>query len=200
MPAFAEMFMNLAGGLSNYVLYILAMLAIFGASIAFYFRTPSGSYQRDRLALSLPMIGTINRLRELAYCCRTMAVLFRSGLSSTEIMDITIESCNNKLMTQALMRVKEEMLKGEGIAQPMSRDGLFLPMMVEMVRVGEETGGLGETLVIVSQTYDAEADAKSRTFSRFLQTAVTMGISAMVFIVVLIMFSAMYSIYGQMSL
>jgi type IV pilus assembly protein PilC len=129
-----------------------------------------------------------------------MAVLFRSGLSSTEIMDITIESCNNKLMTQALMRVKEEMLKGEGIAQPMSRDGLFLPMMVEMVRVGEETGGLGETLVIVSQTYDAEADAKSRTFSRFLQTAVTMGISAMVFIVVLIMFSAMYSIYGQMSL
>jgi type II secretory pathway component PulF len=73
-------------------------------------------------------------------------------------------------------------------------------MMVEMVRVCEETGGLGETLVIVSQTYDAEAEAKSRTFSRFLQTAVTMGISAMVFIVVLIMFSAMYSIYGQMSL
>jgi type II secretory pathway component PulF len=102
-------------------------------------------------------------------------------------------------MADALSDVGQGMLKGEGIAEPMSKNELFLPMMVAMVRVGEESGGLGETLGVVAETYEAEAEGKTLTFSRLIQTVVTMGISIVVFLIVLTMFSAMYGIYGEVS-
>jgi type IV pilus assembly protein PilC len=128
-----------------------------------------------------------------------MAVLFRSGLSSTEIMDILVEDSSNRVMMEALNDVKQAMLKGEGLSKPMSDNQLFLPMMVEMVRVGEETGGLGDTLVIVAKTFDAEADSKTHSFTRFVSTSMTIAISIGVTVVVVAMLSAMYGIYGQMS-
>ena len=199
LPALTRIFMTVANGLRDNILTILAVLVIIVAGTAFYFRTPGGQYQRDKLAFTLPLIGIINRLQELAYCCRTMAVLFRSGLSSTEIMDITIGSSTNRQMAEALVGVKQGVLKGEGLSKPMSANKLFMPMMVEMVRVGEETGGLGDTLVVVAQTYNTEAQAKTRLLKGFIQTAVMIGITLVVSVVVLSMLSAMYSVYGQLS-
>jgi len=197
LPAITKMFISITNGLRSNALPMLAFLAIIIVGTSFYFKTTGGKYQRDKLAFKLPMIGFINRLQELAYCCRTMAVLFRSGLSSTEIMDIVIDSSNNRQMAEALVGVKQGMLKGEGLSKPMSDNRLFMPMMVEMVRVGEETGGLGDTLVVVAQTYNAEAQAKTRLLKGFIQTAVMIGITVMVSVVVLSMMSAMYGVYGQ---
>lgn len=198
LPAMTRMLMTGGNVLRSYGPAMLGVLVVAVTGIALYVRTPSGKYQRDKLAFSLPLAGLINLLQELSYCCRTMAVLFRSGLSSTEIMDITIESSNNLLMREALVGVKQAMLRGEGLGKPMSENRLFLPMMVAMVKVGEETGGLGDTLVVVAQTYDAEASAKTRMLARFLQTTMTIGIAAMVSIVVLSMLTTMYSVFGQM--
>jgi len=198
LPAITKMFLAVANGLRSNALPMLAFLAIVIVGTSFYFKTAGGKYQRDKLAFKLPMIGFINRLHELAYCCRTMAVLFRSGLSSTEIMDIVIDSSNNRQMAEALVGVKQGMLKGEGLSKPMSDNKLFMPMMVEMVRVGEETGGLGDTLVVVAQTYNAEAQAKTRLLKGFIQTAVMIGITLVVSVVVLSMVSAMYGVYGEL--
>ncbi len=79
----------------------------------------------------------------------------------------------------------------------MSVNKIFMPMMVEMARVGEQTGGLGDTLVVVAQTYVAEAQAKTRLMKAYIQTAVMIGITVVVSVVVLSMMSAMYGIYGQ---
>lgn len=199
LPMITRIFLDVAGGFRSYGIYLLVVLATAFGTCAFYFRTPSGKYTLDKLTFRLPLIGLINRLRQLAYCCRTMAVLFRSGLSSTEIMDILVEDSSNRVMMEALNDVKQAMLKGEGLSKPMSDNQLFLPMMVEMVRVGEETGGLGDTLVIVAKTFDAEADSKTHAFTRFVSTSMTIAISIGVTVVVVAMLSAMYGIYGQMS-
>lgn len=199
LPIITRIFLTLANGLRNAALPTLGILVLIAIGVAFYFRTPNGKYQRDRLAFALPLLGFINRLQELAYCCRTMAVLFRSGLTSTEIMDVTIDSSSNRLMAEALLDVKQGMLQGEGLSKPMSVNRIFMPMMVEMVRVGEETGGLGDTLEVVAQTYVAEAQAKTRLMKAFIQTAVMIGITVVVCVVVLSMLSAMFGVYGQIS-
>ncbi len=197
LPAITKMFLAVTNTARSLALPVLAIIALIIIGMNIYFKTENGKFQRDKLSLKLPMIGIINRLHELAYCCRTMAVLFRSGLSSTEIMDMVIDSSTNTQMALALSGVKDGMLKGEGLSKPMSDNNLFMPMMVEMVRVGEETGGLGETLVVVAQTYAAEAQAKTRLLKGFIQTAVMIGITLMVSVVVLSMLSAMYGVYGQ---
>lgn len=198
LPAITKMFLSVTNTARNLALPVIVVLAVVIMGLSFYFKTTDGKYQKDKLSLRMPMIGLINRLNELAYCCRTMAVLFRSGLSSTEIMDMVIDSSTNTQMAEALSGVKDGMLKGEGLSKPMSNNSLFMPMMVEMVRVGEETGGLGDTLVVVAQTYAAEAQAKTRLLKAFIQTAVMIGITLMVSVVVLSMLSAMYGVYGQL--
>lgn len=200
LPLITRMLLSTADVFQSYGLYMLAVSAIIFITIALYVKSPSGRYKWDRLAFSLPLAGVINRLRELAYCCRIFAMLFRSGVPLTDIMDIAIEGSTNTVITEALVNVKHAMIKGEGLSQPMSNNPIFLPMMVEMVRVGEETGELDATLSIVAQTYYAEAESKTRSLLGLIQPALTIAIGAVVALIVLSMISAMYSIYGQLRL
>ena len=100
--------------------------------------------------LRLPVIGPIVQLNELSRCCRTIAMLIKVGLPLPDIITMCIQSAGNKIMSQALASVKQDMLAGEGLAQPMAKRSIFLPLMVQMVSVGEKTGNLGNTLPTVA--------------------------------------------------
>ena len=184
--------------LNRYGLYLVVALAAAGVLAFVYIRTPAGKYRWHKLTLSLPLVGRINLLNELARCCRSMSLLVRAGLPLTEIMSLIIEGCSNKVMIEALTGVQQDMLKGEGLSQPMARNPFFLPMMVQMIRVGEETGNLDVTLLSVTENYEVEAEEKTRTFIAVIQQALTLGIGLAVAFITISMISAMYSIYGQM--
>jgi type IV pilus assembly protein PilC len=91
------------------------------------------------------------------------------------------------------------MLKGEGLSRPMAKNTVFLPMMVQMVKVGEETGNLDTTVMAVAQSYETEAQDKTDHMIKLIQPTMTLLIGGMVGLIALSMMSAMYSIYGQMS-
>jgi type IV pilus assembly protein PilC len=91
--------------------------------------------------------------------------------------------------------VHKKMVKGEGLARPMSADKIFLPLMVQMVRVGEETGSLDSTLLTVSKSYSREADYKLKSVITLIQPAMTILIGVMVGFIALSMTSALYGIY-----
>ena len=106
-------------------------------------------------------------------------------------------SSGNRVLAKALASVQQDMLKGEGLSQPMAKNNLFLPMMVQMVKVGEETGKLDTTLLAVAQSYEAEAEDKTRSFTALIQPAMTLIIGLVIGFIALTMSSTMYSIYGQ---
>ncbi|MFH1639840.1 MAG: type II secretion system F family protein [Chloroflexota bacterium] len=199
LPAPTRLLLTISDVTQKYGLYMLVALAAAAVGIALYIRTPVGRYRWDRLALKAPLIGKINHLNELSYCCRTMSVLFRSGLPMTEIMDIVTGSSNNTVMIRSLTEIRQAMLKGEGISQPMSKDPIFLPMMVQMVQVGEETGSLDITLRAVAETYDAESESRTHSLTGLIQPALTLFIGLIVAFVTISMLSAMYAVYGQMT-
>ena len=151
----------------------------------------------DRLTLKLPLAGRIVLLNELTRCCRSMSILLRSGLPLTEIMTMTAEGSNNRVVREAITTVQQDMLKGEGLSRPMSQNQLFLPMMVQMVRVGEETGNLDVTLLTTAQAYEAEADEKTQALVGFIQPAMTLGIGLVVAFIAIALLSAMYAVFGQ---
>jgi type IV pilus assembly protein PilC len=127
-----------------------------------------------------------------------MSLLFRAGLPLPEIMSLVIQSSNNKVMAQALANVRQDMLKGEGLSRPMTKSELFLPMMVQMVAVGEETGNLDVTLLSVAQSFETEAEDKTDSLIGLIQPAMTLIIGLVVAFIALSLVSAMYSVYGQM--
>ncbi|NIU59241.1 MAG: hypothetical protein GWN67_23520 [Phycisphaerae bacterium] len=139
----------------------------------------------------------MNHLNELTRYCRSMSLLLRAGLPLTEVMPIVIQSTGNRAMAKALTDVQQDMVKGEGLSQPMAKNKLFLPMMVQMVKVGEETGNLDTTLLAVSRSYEAEVEDRTRTLIALIQPTMTLIIGLIIGLIALSLASAMYSMYGQ---
>jgi type IV pilus assembly protein PilC len=160
-------------------------------------RTPEGKYRLDAALLKAPVIGRIINLTELSRICRTVALLFKVGLPLPDIMSLSVQSTGNKVCSEALAGVQKELMHGEGLSKPMSRRRFFLPLMVQMVSVGEETGNLDTTLNTVAETYEVEADDRTQSAIGMIQPIMTVGIGLMIGFIAVSMVSAMYSLYGN---
>jgi type IV pilus assembly protein PilC len=196
LPALTRLTLSMGEQLREYGVYILALLVIGAVSGWAYIKTSHGRYQWDQLALRFPIVGKINHLNELARISRSVAMLFKAGLPLTEILPLVIQSTNNKFISHAMMSVRDDMLGGEGLSRPMTKHEVFLPMMVQMVKVGEETGNLDNTLFSVAQSYETEAEDKTKALIQMIQPVMTVVIGLVVGLMALSLVSAMYSIYG----
>ncbi len=159
--------------LNNYGLLIFVAFAFLGLIGVIYTRTPSGRYVKDRVVLGLPVLGKISLLTELARCCRSLSLLFKAGLPLPDVMTLTAQASGNKVLTKALNEVEQDMLRGAGLASPMRKRWIFLPLMVEMAKVGEETGNLDEVLVTVAQNYEIEAESRVQTVLSMIEPTMT---------------------------
>jgi len=183
--------------IQDYGLYIALAALICGGLVLIYIKTPNGRYKWDRFILSLPLVGRIRHISELARYCRNMSLLFSSGLPINEAISLIVEGSGNRAMAKALADVQQDMVKGEGLSRPMVKNRLFLPMMVQMVKVGEETGSLDVTLHAVAQSYEAEAEDKMRSIIGLIQPVMTLAIGGVVALIAVTLVSAMSAIYGQ---
>ena len=200
LPLPAKILIGLTGWLNQYGLYLLLAVLIAAIAIYVYVRTPAGKYSWHKMMLGLPVIGRIVHLSELSRCCRTMSLLIKVGLPLPEVLTVTARSINNKAINGGLNEVQQELIRGEGLAKPMDKSEFFLPLMTQMVRVGEETGNLENTLNTVSESFEAEADDKTNSAVALIQPIITIILGLVVGFVVLAMFTALYSIYNQIQL
>jgi len=176
---------------------ILVVVVVLGLGGYVYTRTARGSYQWDKLKLRFPLFGRITILGELSRCARTISTLFRAGVPMPEIMTLAINASANKVVAQALTEVREELLQGQGLSRPMSRRPVFLPLMVQMTAVGENTGNLDNTLDTVAQSYEMEATDRTNALIATIQPVTTIIMGGVVGLIALVLVSTMYSIMGQ---
>jgi len=200
LPLPTRILIGITDWFSHYGLYlIIVILAVVGL-IYVYIKTPAGKYRWHKMMLRLPVVGRIVQLSELSRSCRTMSLLIRVGLPLPEVLAATIRSTNNKAVEESLSEVQQALIRGEGLAQPMGQRDIFLPLMTQMVRVGEETGNLENTLVTVAESFETEANDKTNTAIGLIQPVITVFLGLVIGFVVLAMLSAMYSVYGQLNL
>jgi len=197
LPGITQMMLSLSDWLIAYGVYLLLGVVALAIVGFFYVRTPAGRYQFDKLMITAPVIGRINLLSQLARCCRTIALLFKVGLPLPDVMSQAIHGTNNKVISQALTEVQQDLIRGEGLSKPMAKREVFLPLMVQMTSVGEETGHLDTTLATVAETYEVEADDRTSSAVGLIQPAITVVIGLVVALIAISLVSAMYSIYGQ---
>lgn len=197
LPSSTQALIKIGEQLRAYGGYMLTLLVVVVAATVFYFRTPSGKSRRDALALKIPVIGRISHVKQLARACRSIALLFTAGLPMTDIIRLTGQAANNRVIRQSFADVERDMLRGDGLSGPMAKNPLFLPLMVQMVKIGEETGNLGTNLEAVASNYEIEAEDKIKTMTAMIQPAMTLVIGGIVGALALSLTTAIYSIYGQ---
>lgn len=197
LPLSTRMLIGLTDWTSHYGLYLLLGILIAVAAIYLYIRTPAGRYRWDGLMLRVPIFGRIVHLGELSRACRTMAMLVRIGLPLPEVLAMTVHNSTNKVMVENLTGIQQELIRGEGLSRPMAKRELFLPLMTQMVRVGEETGNLETTLTTVADNFELEGSDKTRAAVGLIQPVVTILLGLVILFLVISMYQAMYSIYGQ---
>jgi len=193
LPLMTVMLIGFVTFMGSYGVYV--MLAVLAGCLLLYMyvRTPNGALQKDRLLLKIPVMGRLNLINTLARTCRSITILFRSGLPLPEILKLTAESSGNRVISNALMDVEQDIIKGEGLASAMGRHPEFLPLMVEMTRVGEETGNLDNTLTIVADSFEIEAADKLTTVLGMIEPAMTIIIGLAVGFLALSIFVPIYS-------
>jgi type IV pilus assembly protein PilC len=199
LPMTTQLLISTSEWLTDYGLFVLLGIVALAIVGFLYIRTPAGRLHFDKLMLTAPVIGRINLLSELARCCRTIALLFRVGLPLPDVMLQAIHGTNNKVIIKALTEVQQELIRGEGLSKPMAKRSVFLPLMVQMTSVGEETGHLDTTLSTVAQTYEVEADDRTSSAVGLIQPAITIFIGLAIAFIAISLVSAMYSIYGQVN-
>jgi type IV pilus assembly protein PilC len=197
LPSLMKILMGLTNWTNHYGLYLLLGVLIAVIAIYIYIRTPAGRYRWDTTMLGLPIFGRIIQLGELSRCCRTMSLLIRVGLPLPEVLAATIRGIGNKAIEGSMTRVQQKLIRGEGLSKPMAMEELIMPLMTQMVGVGEETGNLENTLTTVAESLEAEANDKTNTALGLIQPVITIILGLVVGFIVLTMFSALYSVYGQ---
>ena len=197
LPAITRALLGISGFLLNNW-WIIALVAL-GLGIAFYsyIRTPAGGFQWDGIKLRLPLVGPVTRYSELGRCASTMSTLFRAGLPLPEIMTMVIDNSGNKVISLALTNVRTEMLKGQGLSRPMSRNPVFPPLMVQMAAVGEGTGNLDATMETVATSYEMEAADRTNALIAAIQPITTIIMGGIVAFIALALVSSMYGVMHQ---
>jgi len=124
-----------------------------------FYKTDQGHLLIDRILLSMPILGDLQRKAAVSRFTRTLGTLVSSGVSILEGLEITAKTAGNRVIHDAVMGSRASIAGGETIAGPLKESGVFPPMVVQMINVGEQTGGLDEMLSKIADFYDEEVDA-----------------------------------------
>lgn len=197
LPLIARIIMSIARWLSENGLYVLIVIAIAAGFSYVWSRTENGKVQRDKLYLKLPLLGNVIHLNELIRCCRSISALYKVGLPIPNALLQAVETSNNVVIKQALIDAHKNVLRGEGLSRSMSKNTVFLPMMVQMVGVGEATGNLESSLSTIADNYEIDVEDKMSNLIGLIQPTITIILAIIIGIIAISLISAMYSLYGQ---
>ena len=141
--------------------------AVFGLRL--YYRTENGKRVIDGLLLWLPVVGELIRKVSVAKFTRTLGTLVSSGVPILDGLDITAKTAGNKVVEEAVLKTRASIAEGKTIAEPLKASGVFPPMVVQMISVGEQAGALDSMLAKIADFYDAEVDQAVSNLTALLE-------------------------------
>jgi type IV pilus assembly protein PilC len=124
-----------------------------------YYATNSGKLVVDRAMLRFPVLGDVLRKSAVSRFTRTLGTLISSGVSILDGLEITAKTAGNRVIQDAIMQSRSSIAGGDTIAAPLQKSAVFPPMVISMIAVGEQTGGLDEMLSKIADFYDEDVDA-----------------------------------------
>lgn len=202
IPIFAKMFTDFGGtlpaptlfvmGVSEFMQkYIVVMIAAAGGGIYAlkkYYATPGGQYKIDALMLKLPVAGDLIRKIAVAQFTRTFGTLLQSGVPIMEGLEIVARIAGNKIVENAILNARTSVGEGKSLSEPLGKTGVFPPMVVQMINVGEATGALDAMLGKIADFYDDEVDAAVSALTALLEPMLMVFLGTVIGFIVIAMY------------
>jgi type IV pilus assembly protein PilC len=197
LPLPTRMLLSISNFFSNYWFVLLGILIVLVVGFMVLFRWDKGRAWIDSVILRLPVMGDLVQAVIMERICRILSSMIHAGVSLPEAMSVTSQASNNAVYKEGLNTVREEMMEGQGLSEPIARSGLFPGAARQMFRVGEETGTLDEQLELAATYYNREVDIRIKRFTSLFEPAVIIFMGLIVGFVAVALVSAMYGIYHQ---
>ena len=207
LPQFRELFAEYGAKLPALPAALLGFSTFVGTNIAwillgllavilgggYYLRTERGRMQSNRVLLRLPAVGEMMRAASIERFCRALSDTLAAGVPVSTSFSVVVESTRNPVYRRALRDVGAQVAIGESFSRSLRQTSLFPPLVVQMVRVGEETGTLDEHLAETAKLYDSELDNRLKRLTAVVEPLLIVSVGS---IVGLVAISLIQSIYG----
>jgi type IV pilus assembly protein PilC len=182
---------------NHWLVLIGIFIAVF-AGYKFANRTTGGRSAIDRFKLHIPLFGDLLRKTAISRFSRTLGTLVTSGVPILQALNITRDTTGNMVIARAISQVHDSVKEGESIVQPLEASGVFPPMVVSMVDVGEETGQLPEMLLKVAEVFDDEVDNSVNALTSMLEPIMIVFLAVVVGTIVIALFMPLISIISTL--
>jgi type IV pilus assembly protein PilC len=159
LPLPTRIVINMSQFLQSYWWACIIAVVVSVQSLRKYYATLDGQLRIDRMLLKAPVLGDVIRKSAVSRFTRTLGTLISSGVSILDGLEITAKTAGNRVISDAIMASRASIAGGDTISAPLAKSGVFPPMVISMIAVGEQTGGLDEMLSKIADFYDEEVDA-----------------------------------------
>jgi type IV pilus assembly protein PilC len=212
VPVFEKMFKDFGGGklpaptqfvidashmLVAYLPYIFVTLVVLSFVFKVVLRTEKGRLTFDGFLLKLPVLGNVLRKVVVARFTRTMGTLLSSGVPILDAMDIVARTSGNKVVEEGILFVRSKIAEGKDLATPLMETGLFPPMVVQMIAVGEQTGALDQMLTKIADFYEEEVDVAVASMTSLIEPAMMVFLGTVIGGLVIAMYMPIFEMAGS---
>ncbi|MEK7206797.1 MAG: type II secretion system F family protein [Pseudomonadota bacterium] len=206
IPAFAKIYANfhvelpwatkllIATSKFTVAYWPVMLVSLIGAvfAIRYYINTPEGRYRWHKLKIRLPAVGNIIFISTLERFTRTLALMIRTGVPLVQGMTVVSRAVDNDFVGERILQMRDGVERGETISRTAAATGLFPPLVIQMISVGEETGAVDELMMNVSDYYEREVDYSVKNLSDALQPLLIVVMGILVLILALGVFLPMW--------
>jgi len=198
LPFITQMVVGTSRLLTHNIFLVLLGIGAAIAAFKFALSTEAGSVLFDKFMLHAPVFGDLTRKNSISRFTRTLGTLVTSGVPILQALNITKETAGNAIIATAISKIHDSVREGESIVRPMEASGVFPPMVVSMVDVGEETGQLPEMLLKVADLYDDEVDNAVSGLTSLMEPIMIVFLAVVVGTIVIALFMPLIGIIQGM--
>ncbi|HAT72993.1 MAG TPA: type II secretion system protein GspF [Elusimicrobia bacterium] len=197
LPFLTRVMINLSDFLREKIFYVLPFLVGGGWLFKRWMKTDKGQEKIDEISLKLPVFGILLKKVAIARFTRTLGTLIKSGVPILQGLETVAKTSGNKIIERAINSSRDSIKEGGRISDPLKKANIFPPMVIQMISVGEETGGLDTMLNKIADFYDQEVDTAVKGLTSMIEPLIIVFLGVVVGTIVIAMFMPMFSL-GEM--
>lgn len=199
MPTITKVLMAVSNFMVHNILYIAIAVVLIALAFVSYVRTPSGRLRFDGFKVSFPLTRTLTVKVITSRFARSMGMLLKSGINIINAMTIMSSLIGNRAVEEKFLVSSEEVQQGRGIGESLDRIGIFPPLLIHMVQVGERTGELDQMLLRTSGFFDDEVEAAITKMTTMIEPVMIVILAGIVATILLSIFLPMLNIMNAVS-
>jgi type II secretory pathway component PulF len=163
-----------------------------------YHSTPGGRRNIDRMKMRLPLFGKVIQLNLFGQFARTLSTLLHNGVPVLNALKITEQVIPNVILKEAISKTREAVTDGKTLAQPLAKSGIFPQLMIDLIKIGEETGNVPEALNNVGETYENDLNLALRVITNLIEPVLIITIAIVVGFLLFSVMQAMFAITSNL--